>query len=296
MRGPDIAAGRFDGTGDSIVNQAVFIFDAGSAEFLDILIQINAFENVLEFPVIDLGDGILGGKQQILPQIQGIVHTGAGKALDGFVKIVHAGDNAGIGEAVDKLAGLVAVLVGIDELHLAGLFDLHFRCTVHIAVGMAGQGNRLFPGFDQRLDAVDEDGRAEDRTVQNAADGPVRALIELLELILLHALGIGGDGGALDGDAVFLRGKRGVHGDLIVRLITGADVQVKILLLEIHKGLHKLALDLLPQDAGHFVPIHLHDGRCHLYFFHVSILLYPGVCFCCIVTQESGSFKIKSCE
>ena len=181
---------------------------------------------------------------------------------------MHAGDHAGGGELMDGLACLAAVGPGVDQLHLAGVGDEHLGGAVHVAVGMAGQGDGLFPGLHQRIDAVNEDRGAENRTVENAADGGVGALVHLLQIELLHPLQVRGDGGALDGHAVLLGSHGRVDGHLILGRIPGTDGEVVVLLLQLHKGLHPLSLDLFPEDTGHFVSIHLHDGCGHFNFIH----------------------------
>lgn len=109
MGGPDITARRLDGAGNGIVNEAVFVFDPGRAELLDVFIQVNTLEYILELPVIDLGYGIFGREQQVLAQLERLVHAGAGKAFDGLIQVMHAGNHAGLLELMHKLAGLVAV-------------------------------------------------------------------------------------------------------------------------------------------------------------------------------------------
>ena len=89
-----------------------------------------------------------------------------------------------------------------------------------------------------------------------------------MELILGHALGVGRDGGAFDTHAVFLNGLGRVVGHLVAGPVALRQAQVVILGLQVDEGQQQLVLDLLPQDAGHFVAVHLHDGRRHLNLFH----------------------------
>ena len=44
--------------------------------------------------------------------------------------------------------------------------------------------------------------------------------------------------------------------------------QVVIVAFQIHKGQQQGFLDGLPQDAGHFIPVHLHEGGVHLNLVH----------------------------
>lgn len=56
--------------------------------------------------------------------------------------------------------------------------------------------------------------------VQDVSDGAVGGQPHLLELELLDTGLIGGDGGALDADAVLLDSFSGVDGDLVICLVT----------------------------------------------------------------------------
>src|SRR5699024_11491949 len=87
---------------------------------------------------------------------------------------------------------------------------------------------------DRRLDAVDHDGGAEYGAVQHGADGAVGALPHLVQLVLVHPLGVGGDGGALDRHAVLLVGQGGVHRHLVAGGVPVVQAQVIILDLEVH--------------------------------------------------------------
>ena len=133
---------------------------------------------------------------------------------------------------------------------------------------MTGDGDGLLPAADDGLDALDHDGRTEDRAVKDGADGAVGALPHLLEVVLLHALGVGGDGGALDGDAQALGGLGGVDGDLVVGGIAVLQAKVVVLGLEVHVGADELVLDDLPDDAGHLVAVHLDERGLHLDLCH----------------------------
>ena len=92
-----------------------------------------------------------------------------------------------------------------------------------------------------------------------------------MQLVLVHALGIGGDGGALDRHAILLVGEGGIHGHLICGGIAVGQTQIVVLGLKIHKGEDQLVLDHLPQDAGHLVAVHLDEGRGHFDLFHSRV-------------------------
>ena len=184
---------------------------------------------------------------------------------------MHALDHAGAGEVVDELAGLGAVGGGVDELDLAGAGDAHLGVLIDVAVGVAGDGNGLLPAADHGVDALDDDGRAEDGAVEHGADGAVGALPHLLEVVLLDALGVGGDGGALDGDAQAFGGLCGVDGDLVVGLVAVLEAEVVVLGLKVNVGADELILDDLPDDAGHLVAVHLDERGLHRDLGHSNL-------------------------
>ena len=146
---------------------------------------------------------------------------------------------------------------------------------VHVAVGVAGDGDGGLPVLYNRVDHGQHDGRPEGSAVQVGPDGAVGRLPHLGELgILLHSLLVGGDGGALHRHAVFLRGPGGVDGHLVSCLVPVEQPQVVVLRLQVHEGADQLLLDPGPQDPGHLVAVHLHDGGGHfnfVHFFHTSM-------------------------
>src|SRR5699024_7204206 len=108
----------------------------------------------------------------------------------------------------------------------------------------------LGPAGDVGVDALHQDGGPEHGAVQHGADGAVGGFPHFLEVIFLHAGGVGGDGGALDGNAVFFGGVGGINGHLVVGFIAVGQAQVVILGFQIHIGEDEGVLNHLPQDAG----------------------------------------------
>lgn len=92
-----------------------------------------------------------------------------------------------------------------------------------------------------------------------------------MQVVLGHALGIGGNGGALYGYAVFLGGLGSLDGDAVAGLVALREAEVEIFSLKVDEGVDKLILDHFPQDAGHLVAIHLDDGVGHFDFFHGKV-------------------------
>ena len=276
LAGPDEAALCLHDAGDDVVDQAVEIGQSQRVELLLILRFINLLENILEGMVVFLGNGVLASEPQILLRAHRVLEAGAGKASDGSLRIVHALQDAGAFEFKNGLSLLVSVFIREDQLRLSGTGDLHFHIFIDIAVGVTGDGDGLFPVSHAGLDPLYHNGRAEHGAVQDGADGPVGALPHLLQVIFRHAGGVGRDGGAFDGDAVFLRGFRGFHGHLIVRLIAVGKAQIIIFRVQLDERIQQLLLDHLPQNPGHLVPVHLDQRRRHFDLFHV-VFLHSGV-------------------
>jgi hypothetical protein len=140
----------------------------------------------------------------------------------------------GVREALDALGGVVLRLRDAALVLVGELEDLD-------RLGLAALGR--------------EDGAA-----QVVPNGAVGRQPHLLELELLDALLVRGDGGALDADAVFLDGLGGVQGDLVVGLVAVGQAQVVVLEVDVQVRVDELVLDVLPDDAGHLVAVQLDDG------------------------------------
>src|SRR3546814_15602000 len=86
---------------------------------------------------------------------------------------------------------------------------------------------------DWSSDVCSSDLLAEDGAADDVADGAVRRAPHLLQAELLDAALVGGDGRALDADAVLLDGVGGVDGDLVVGLVALLDGEVVV--LQVHE-------------------------------------------------------------
>ena len=157
----------------------------------------------------------------------------------------------------------MAIGICEDQLGLAGTGHAVLDVLVHVAVSVTGNGDGSPPALDHRLDALDHDGCAEDGAVEHRTDGAVGALPHLVQVVLLDALRVGGDGRALDSHAQALGGLGGVDGHLVARLVSVLKAQVVVLGLKIDVRADKLVLDNLPDDAGHLVAVHLDERGLH---------------------------------
>ncbi|MPM65414.1 hypothetical protein SDC9_112310 [bioreactor metagenome] len=204
------------------------------------------------------------------------------KRADGTILIIHALQHAGTLEIVDGLAEARALFARKDQLRLALLRHAVFRCAVNIAIGVTRDGDRFFPGLDHGFYAVDQNRRAEDRSVQNRADGAVWALPHLGEVIFRDALGVGRDGCAFDANAVSFDRIRRVGGYLIAGFLAFDQTEIIVFRLEIDKRQDQLVLDLLPENASHLVPVHLDERFFHLNQAHIvslSVGRYRSIIF-----------------
>ena len=265
---PDEPAFGADHAGDGVVDEGVEIFDAKGLELVFVLGVVNLLEDIFERVVVFFGDGVLGGEPQVLFGVHRILEAGPRKRGDGAVLVELALQHAGAVKLVDGLAVHRAVGRREHKLRLARAGHAVLRRAVDIAKGVAGDGDGGLPGAHDRPDAAHHDRRAENRAVQNGADGAVGALPHLGKVVFLHALGVGGDGGALDGHAVLFVGVGGVDGHLVFGFLAVDKAEVIVFGLEVHKRQDDFVLDLLPQDAGHLVAVHLDKGGGHFDLFH----------------------------
>ncbi len=83
---------------------------------------------------------------------------------------------------------------------------------------MTANHDGVLPAGDGLGDTVEDDRLTEDGAAQDVTNGAVRAPPHLLELELLHARLVGGNGRALDADLVLEDGLCRINRDLVVRL------------------------------------------------------------------------------
>ena len=234
-----------------------------------VLLVIDLLEQQLEGLVIVLGDGVLGAEPHILPHGQGIGEAAAGEGENGGVPVVHGLHHAGVLEVEHRLAAqLPAAFIGEHQLGFSGTGYAVFHRLVQVAVGVAGDGNGLLPAGHHRLDPLQQDGCAEHGAVQRRPDGGVGRFPQLGQAVLLLALQVGGDGGALHADLQALDGLRCLCGDGICRLLPVGQGQVVVFGVQVHEGLNKCVLYHAPQHMGHLIAVQFGDGDRHFDLFH----------------------------
>ena len=269
---PDIAALRLHHTRHRVIDQCVEICDAGIFELLRILAVKNLLENILEGVVVFFGDGILGGKPQILLCVKCIVKAASRKALDGIAEIVLSLHHARTGKIVDQFSCLGSVLRRVDQFAFARSRNLHLARLIDVAVCMSRDRDRLFPVLHARLDPLDDNRCTEHRSVQHGANRSVRALPHLLEMILRHTGGIRRNRRTFYSNPVLFRCICRIYGNLIVRLVAVFQSEIIILRLKIDKRIQQFVFDHFPENPCHLISVHLYKWRCHFDFFHGCFL------------------------
>ena len=220
-----------------------------------------------------------------------VLEAAAREPLDGGVHVVHALDHAWLIKVVNQATLLVALRVGEDQLGLAGAGHAVLDVLVDVTIPVTRDGDGALPALHYGLDTLDHDGCAEDGAVEHRADGAIGALPHLVQVVLLHALRVGGDGRALYGHAQALGGLGGVDGHLVARLVSVLKAQVIVLGLKIDVRADKLILDDLPDDAGHLVAVHLDERGLHFDLRHACLQRSLGSalrCLCGSSLPEQG--------
>jgi hypothetical protein len=192
--------------------------------------------------------------------VERVVEARAREGLDGGILVVDGLQNARALEVVDRFGELGAVRAPERQRRGAGAGHAVLGALVEVAVGVARDRDGLFPVRHIGVDAAREDGRAEHGAVQDRADGAVRALPHLLELVFLDSLGVRRDGRALDAHAQAADGLARLGCHPVVRRVAVGKTEVVVFRIQLDKGDDQLVLDPFPEDAGHFVAVHLHDG------------------------------------
>src|SRR3546814_11908878 len=99
---------------------------------------VDFLEDVLEAPVVDLEDGVLRREIDRPAEVEAVVEAGAGETSDRLLQIVHAHDDAGLGEVEDGVGGGLADVSRLQgHGQLAGAGHMGVGGAVLVAVGWA---------------------------------------------------------------------------------------------------------------------------------------------------------------
>jgi hypothetical protein len=99
-----------------------------------------------------------------------------------------------------------------------------------------------------------------------------------MEVELLNARFVGGDGGAFDGNPDLFGRLRSLDGDLVARLVALLNAEVEIHQVNVEIRIDQFFLDQLPNDPGHLVAIHLDDRIGYFDFCHVGTTFVQEFC------------------
>ena len=191
------------------------------------------------------------------------------EALDGVVLIVCCHKNTGALEIKYFLIEyFLAVLVLKYELCLALAGNSELCALVDIAVSVTSYSDRLLPCSYVGENAGEDDGLSENGTVEHSTDSTVRALIHLVEVVLLYTLCVRCDSSALYTYVILFDCVCCILCDLVMCLVSLYEAEIVVLCLEINIGEKKIVLDHLPNNSGHFVAVDFNDRCCHTYFCH----------------------------
>lgn len=192
-------------------------------ELSEVLFLIDALEGVDEKTIVLLEDCVLAGQLKWEVSVEGIAETGASKSLYGFVSVEHTHVYTSI-EISDVLNGrCAAIFRGKSDIDGTRLSDNVILTAVLITESVSSDNNWLSPAWNATGDVGDHNRFSEDSAIEDVSDGAVGAPPHLLEVKLFDTAFIGGDGGALYGNLVFLGGISRVDCDLIISGITRCD-------------------------------------------------------------------------
>jgi len=220
-------------------------------------------KDVLKEAIIVVQNSVLRGKNDRYGAFQTLLQAAPRKTADRILLVVHSECAEGLLEGVYwKLLGL-ALLIGVEQLDSAGLGELEVEALVLVSERVTRHHNRLLPAGDELWNVGANDGLAEDSSVEEFPDCSVRRGVLGLQVKLLDASVVVGDGSTLDAHLYVLDGLGRVDGHLVFRHIPVLDRQVEVLHVQVQITEDQLLLDLLPHHARHLVAIDLDHRVLH---------------------------------
>ena len=245
-------------------------------QFLELgrIISVEHFlEDVLETAIIGFQDRVLGRQIDRVFASQTKGKAGMGKVADRVVEVVHGHSHARAWVIKHFVLNHLAVFADEFDRELTGAWNFEIGGFVLVSKGMTADDDRLGPAWNQTRHVGADDWLPEHHATQNVADRAVWRLPHLLQLELFNARFIGGDGSALNANAMLLDGLGCVDGDLVVCCVAVLDREVIILNLEVEIRRDQEVFDHLPDDAGHFVAIKIDNWISNFNLRHVFPLL-----------------------
>ncbi len=261
LTGPDETAFGLDGEAGQVVDQPVFVVDALGGERLAELRLVDLLEDLLEPPVIDEKDSVLGAEVERIAGLQGVGHSAAREVGEQFVDIVHGHRDAGTGEVGDLVfLGLASVLRIETDGHAARPRDLEIRGGGAVAEAMAGNDDGTGPAGNTARYVAADHRRPEQGAADDSANLRVRRFPGLLEAELLDARCIGVDGGTFHPDAVFPDRLGRLGGDAVVGRVAIGQREVETDEIDVEELQNQTVTNPAPDDPGHFVAVQFDNG------------------------------------
>lgn len=244
----------------------MLIPDLFRLELFLILGIIDALEDILKATVILLEDCVFAGEVKRVFSLEGKLQAAFSKLLNAFIGIVHGHAYSALSlESVHFGSLFFSTFSFENNLESSRFVDCKVSGFILVSKGMPTDNDGLFPSRDESRDVLDDNGFAEDSSIENIANSSIRAFPHLFQSKFFHPCLIRGDGGTLDTHFVFLDGFGSFNSHLVLSGITILHTEVVVGDGDIKEGVDKLILDGLPYNPGHFITIHLHYWIHYLY-------------------------------
>ena len=173
------------------------------------------------------------------------------------------------------------VVSGLIALPCRPLYSSSFTCSSMLRV-VSESTSRTSRGVPETTSSVSNGGRS--RSIANRAIWPA---IHPLQVELAHPRLVRRDRRALRADAELGDGVCGVHRHLVVGRVAALDAEIEILQVDVDVRQNELILDEPSDDAGHLVPVELHDRGLHLDLRH-PVLVQEAAGFAAPAVPQSA--------
>ena len=182
-------------------------------------------------------------------------------------------DNTASCKLMDQFSCLCSVLCCKHQFCFSRSRHLDFCILIDITIGMTCQCDRLLPVSDTGLDSLYYDGRTEYSSIKDRTDRTIRTLPHLLQIIFCHSGCIWCNGRTFNSHTILFRSLRTLHSYPVISLISMFQPKIIIFCLQINIRNKQLILDHLPEDPGHFIPVHFHERGGHFYLLSHTLFL-----------------------
>ncbi len=233
------------------------------------LFLIHFCKHILEHAVVGFEDGVLGGKVNGELAVPPVGEGGTGKSFNGSLGIVHSQCNSGALEVMHIQCNGFASIVGyVVQGDFAGTGNFCFRSAVDVPVSMAANDNGLGPVWYQTRHIGADNGFTKNGAIQNVTDGAVGRTIHSFKTELRHPRLVRCNGRAFDRHPVALCGFGSINRNLIIGGIAVFNTQIVVFEVNIQIRQDQPFADEVPDNTGHFIPVHFHNRVFDLDFSH----------------------------